>query len=192
MIGLRRWEIRGRSLGMDSKRVVLRGAATPDSSSEQLSAAREASATILVHDPTDAYCIEASRRGVALVADICGVDRAINRLHRLAWHPSVLVALVDDEVWQRTNPPGLMMARTFNARSEKPKHDDRGWARLCVVDLRGDERPPVWAAGANFPLIAIRHGVPYSDFREAREACDQLQAELAPALNLAGYFVSRQ
>jgi hypothetical protein len=192
MVGLRRWACDGASFRLNRKRVVLRGAAAPQTGESTLGIARASEAVLIVRDPPDAFCREASRHGVALIADLRGcAAKTPARLKLLAWHPSVLVALVDDRDWSCSILSPIVPAScVVKATSDAATSADRPWARALTVELHAGERPPAWLAESGKPVIAIRRGVSYADFHEARAACDQLQADLAPEFDLAGYFVA--
>jgi hypothetical protein len=192
MVGLRRWECDGANFRLERKRVVLRGAAAPAIDESVLETARSSETTIIVPDPADAVCRAASRRGVALIADLRGLGAATPaRLRTLAWHPAVLVAVLDDRDWTGARLlPIVPAACGFDETSDAAALAERPWARVVVVELHDRERPPGWLAACGKPVIAIRRGVAYADFHQARAACDRLQAELAPEFNLAGYVVA--
>jgi hypothetical protein len=60
------------------------------------------------------------------------------------------------------------------------------WAKCIVwqIDKHMPQRPP----DTDLPVIVYRPGNPDATINEARAACDQLQADLAPLGDFAGYF----
>jgi hypothetical protein len=192
MVGLRRWECDGQNFRLERKRVVLRGATSPSNADATLDDARAQEVTLLVVEPTDELCQEASRRGVGLIADLRNLGNAAPaRLRMLAWHPAVLAALVDDcDSASDELPPMVATGCVVDVDSAAATLNARPWGRLIAVELNASQRPPNWLATYGRPVIAIRRGVAYADFHQARAACDRLQADLAPEFDLAGYFVT--
>jgi hypothetical protein len=192
MVGFRRWECDRESFRLERKRVVLRGGLTTNADNGVLLSARAGEAALIVPDPSGTLCREASHHGVAIIADLRGLKTAAPaRLQALAWHPSVLLALIDDVDWSNADllpivPVGCVVDRLSDAAT----WTERSWVRVIGVELDGSHRPPIWLASCGRPVIAIRRGVTYADFHDARAACDRLQADLAPQFDLAGYFVA--
>jgi hypothetical protein len=190
-LGLRRWHADGANVRLERRRFVLRGATTSAKDAEQLAAARDGEAALVVRDPSDSFCQEASRIGVGLIADLRGVRRDLgSSLRRFAWQPAVMLGLVDDDAAMGLDTaPGLLLGRVVQA-GDSAASGDRPWASVLAAELAEGERPPAWLATCGKPVMAIRPRVSHADFPAARAACDQMQAELAPEFNLAGYFVS--
>jgi hypothetical protein len=189
-VGFKRWECARSSFRLERKRIVLRGAIATRQDDHDLDDARAAECALIVHRPSIEFCREASRRGVALIADYRGSNEiAFRSLPRLAWEPAVMAALVSrgDEGLSRPDWPHI--AATV-ADTDDESRARRPWERILAVELGHGEHPPGWLAVCDKPVIAIRRGVTYADFHEARAACDRLQADLAPEFNLAGYFVT--
>lgn len=148
---------------------------------------------MLVTRPDDAFCEEAGRIGGALVVDLRGqISNWTTALRRFAWFPAVMLVLVDDDAPSPLDGVGssLVAANVIDAESGPDRLARQPWVSVLAVELEPDQRPPAWVAVCGKPVIAIRRGVSYADFHEARAACDRLQADLAPEFNLAGYFVA--
>jgi hypothetical protein len=191
-VGLRRWQASGPNFRLERVRTVLRGATASAHDPAILEVARDHEAAILVTTPGDEFCRAASRMGVGLVADVRRTD-ATRELHRLSQHVCVLVALCDGapEAPGGSSLSRPLLAVAISASSKEGGADAAAWADMVAVELSPGERPPVWLATYNQPVVAIRHGETSADLRRARTACDRLQAELAPEFNLAGYFVGQ-
>lgn len=192
MIGLRRWEAVGANLRLERRRIVLRGAAADVDQLAPWEFARSCDVALLVKPPDDAVCEQASRLGVPLVVDLRGAgDQAASIIRRLAWHPSVFLAMLDAAALRHPPEAGraLLVAATIGVNDEASVLAGNQ-ASAAAVEIGPEERPPAWLAWCDRPLIAIRRGVRYANFHEARAACDRLQAELAPEFDLAGYFVA--
>ncbi|MGE0757142.1 MAG: hypothetical protein AB7F89_03280 [Pirellulaceae bacterium] len=190
-IGIRDLEIRGRNLYWAGQRWVLRGVHQELAPDEPLASWRELAAAMVVRDPSDELCREASAEGVPLVVPMTGgeVD-AIRQLRRLGRWPAVLMAVFDPPlrhplIWKRAAPQ-VWLASSYAAgelSGEGSTPDIEIWPveRLRSGTSAIDGRPvPVMAWG---PTTAA------SNLAVARLACDALQRELAPA-NHAGYLVS--
>ncbi len=190
-IGFRRWEVAGRNLRSERRRIVLRGAVASAESALDLRAAHEAEVTLIVQEPSDSFLQQASECGVMVIADLRNVDTDLTpQLMKLAWQPSVVLVLVDSR-------SGFYIPHSTTLGHRVPAHAQRvpesiahDWASVLLVELNTGEQPPRWLAKADKPVIAIRRGEDYAGFTTARQACDRLQAELAPEFDLAGYFVT--
>jgi len=192
-VGFRRWEVEGRNLRLERRRIVLRGAVATDESAVDLRAAHDAEVVLIVNDPSDSFLQQASECGVMVIADLRSFETELTpRLLSLAWQPSVALVLVSPTPkFGFYVPPSITLGHTVDAKSQlTPESYADDWAKVLLVELDSDERPPDWMANCGKPVIAIRKDGAYAEISKARPACDRLQAELAPQFNLAGYFVS--
>ncbi|NOY28897.1 MAG: hypothetical protein GXP28_01615 [Planctomycetes bacterium] len=192
-VGFRRWEVEGKNLRLERRRIVLRGAVADAESAVDLRAAHDAEVALLVKEPSDSFLQQASECGVMVIADFRGVETELTpRLLRLAWQPSVaFVLLSDTDKPGFYKPPAVTIGHAVDAKAQSvPESTADEWASLLLVELGADERPPEWLANTEKPVIAIRRDESYANMTDARTACDRLQSDLAPQLNLAGYFVS--
>ncbi len=192
-VGFRRWEVEGRNLRLERRRIVLRGAVAAAESEVDLSAAHDAEVALIVKEPSDSFLQQASECGVMVIADLRSNDIAlVPRLLSLAWQPSVALVLISP--MDRTfgyQPSALTLGHMVHANAQLvPESIAHDWASVILVELNAGERPPHWLANTEKPVIVIRRGEDYADFTAARAACDRLQAELAPEFDLAGYFVT--
>jgi hypothetical protein len=190
--GLRRWGAQRGNLRLDGKRIVLRGAAVGRVAPQDLLLAQQHDAALLLSHPSDDLCDEASGLGVPLILDLRRNQSDLaTTLRRLAWQPAALVLLIDEALPPYFIPTNsVFIARAISADAADPFPGGGISAHALVIELRTGERPPDWVAWSPMPVIVVRRGSPCADLREARAACDRLQAELAPEFNLAGYFVS--
>ncbi len=189
-LGLRRWQTRGASFFMNGKRVVLRGAVRDSEDVDWQASVRAETALVVPASPA-APLSEASRLGVPAIVDFRGaLTDPYMQMREFAWEPSVVAAIFaeSDESLARVGWPPVAVAAAADVQAaERLQASDR----VLVAELNGVDKPPAWSAFSDRPVIAIRRGVSYADFHEARAACDRLQADLAPAFDLAGYFVAR-
>ncbi len=193
-VGFRRWEVEGRNLRLERRRIVLRGAVAAAESVVDLQAARDAEVTLIVKEPSDSFLQQASESGVMVIADLRSVDTDLTpHLIKLAWQPSVALVLLSftHNRYGFYVPHSQTLGHMVHASAQLvPESVDYEWPSIVLVELNAGEQPPHWLAITDKPVIVIRRGEDYSDFAAARAACDHLQAELAPEFDLAGYFVT--
>ncbi len=184
-VGLRRWEIDGRNLVRERKRIVLRAAVTANFRAEDLSAAVAAELALVVGDPSEAFLQQASELGALLVIDLRGYEGNLSpKLLSYAWQPAVALVLLDTGVSHKPHAVKIgCVVQSACGFAAVPQAD------VIAIELNETERPPDWAATCEKPVIAIRSQGAYAELAEARRGCDRLQAELAPQFDLAGYFV---
>jgi hypothetical protein len=193
MVGFRRLRPERASLRLEGERVVFRGAAGAAIGVERLDEARDAGMMLIVGQSNEDLCHAADRAGVGLIVDLRNkLNLLETTLRRLAWHPSVMAVIVDTAATSSGREAGLLVANGVRTATEPTFRESGNAPNLFVVELSPGERPPAWMASSHRPVIAVRRGAAYADLQGARAACDQLQADLAPEFNLAGYFISRE
>ncbi len=151
-VGLRRWEIDGRNLFRERKRIVLRGAVTTNFRAEDLSAAVAAEVALVVRDPSEAFLQRASELGVPLVVDLRGQEDNLSpKLLSYAWQPAVALVLLDTGVPHKphTRKTGCVIQSTC-VFAEAP------WADVNAIELSKTERHDYCAATCEKPVSAIR------------------------------------
>ena len=187
-VGLRRWDVDGRHLFRERRRVVLRGAVVAKLSSDNLSEATEAEVALMLSSPSESLLQHACQLGVPLVIDLRGATGDLSpRLLNYTWQPAVALILLDASVSQtHYKPQGTILGCVVQSGDVEV---DYHWVDVFAVQLSKDQLPPAWIADCGKPVIAIRDDAAYANFKEARRGCDRLQAELAPQFDLAGYFV---
>jgi len=193
-VGFRRWEVEGRNLRLERRRIVLRGAVAATESAVDLRAAHDAEVALVVKDPSDSFLQQASECGVMVIADLRSVETELTpRLLSLAWQPCVALVLVchTHVMSGYYQPAALTIGQMVDVKTQLvPESDEYESASVLLVELNADERPPHWLANIDKPVIVIRRGETHGDLPQSRAACDRLQADLAPEFNFAGYFVS--
>lgn len=191
-LGLRRWSANGPDWNLETRRVVLRGAVSADVSDETLAKARFAETPLLVTMPGEETLVSASRLGVPLLVDLRDAGEALGDvLQQLTWHPAAFGALLTQRQLLSLSGAkyaGLPLGAAIDALEAVDSLTDLA-CDFYVTMLTADERPFVWLSKIGKPVMAVRQGEVYADLIAARAGCDQLQAELAPEFNLAGYFV---
>ncbi len=195
LVGIRRWGVDRTAFRLDQRRTVLRGvdvgSRTPNM--EQLGKAHKEQVTLIVRRPDATLGEAASRMGVALVADLRGMDsRAMvsRELFRVSRWPAVLMALVDVSQIDQEQPlpAGLIMLQPLGTS----KGEIASWADAVMVETGPASSLPDWLAEVDKPILALRPSHQDESLATTRQACDRLQADLAPQFDLAGYFVSQR
>ncbi len=166
VFGLRNFGARGKFLYLNGKRWTVRGATMP--AAPDLSEWHDAPlAMYCPTPPTDALCHEASRVGVLLVVQTPHNADAATELRRLARHAAVALLV------------------------HAPEHSDPAWqaaapniALAALLDANAAQNGPA----LDQPSIACRPAEGVS-LEALRAASDQLQADLAPRGDFAGYIV---
>ncbi len=209
-LGIRRLGVHNRDLIYDGKRWVLRGLCREKLPPTELAAWNESDTTMVVRNPDDELCREASRVGVLIVARLKHNEtREIVRLSR--W-PAVAMVALDDRasIDQAEVPRNLLLAQEFTGSAPlRPMP----WAQVVLYDdiynLRGfsEKDTPKWMplvkhhepglskksvdqiANSQIPVIVTRiHSIPrsLSAISIGRAWCDAIQSELASRSDLAG------
>lgn len=193
LLGIRTLGAHGGRLMWEGCHWVLRGvAAAAVEPPAELAEWRECGAAMIVKQPDDALCEEASRVGVLLAPRLSGNGRAIiSQLRRLARWPAV----------------GLALLEPSEPLPVEGSSELLGAVRNVVLVARGDAAPglaPPWAQAritleqnalnCEQPVIVQRVIDSAGPLLELRHECDALQRDLAAAFSdarrLVGYVVS--
>jgi hypothetical protein len=141
---------------------------------------------MLVANPSDELCEQASRVGVLLVAEVAHADRT--ELLRLARWPAVGIVVLPHNAAEITDSSGhnLLLAKRF--ASGTPIEPIQGIG-CALVEIAAIDDLATRDASGNTALIAYRRGGPFSNVGEGRAACDRLQRDLAGKGDWSGYIV---
>lgn len=189
-IGLRPLGIRGRHLSYGGKRWVLRGVST-HSTTERLPRTWHEALAAYVTDGSDSDAlVESSQWGALSVVHIdASGDAALVRLSELAKFPSVAIAVILGTLpagFKKSHvAPNLLLAQFLG--SDNPFELDP-WADLLIIAADNPDHLPA-AAAVDKPVIAARYLEQPIELLAARAACDNLQRDLAPLGQFAGYVV---
>lgn len=186
--GIRPLGVRGKRLVLDGKtwvpRAVRREVVVGDAPLELW---RETATVMLVDDPDDELCREASEIGVVLFARIFKAGPNLpDTIRKLGRFPAVTAIVVSSSIIVPEIDPTL--AR--NALLVQELVAERGvigyseWARAFSWSI-GRLDCVGWELG---PAL-VQRGTGKRSLVEAREACDRLQADLAGKCDPAGYIV---
>jgi len=194
-IGIRRLGVRGCDLVFEGRRTVLRAVRVdspegPLSDVELLlSMCHAAPAALLVENPTDELCRQASQLGVLLIAVVNAMPVDVAALlHRLSQWAAVAIAVLPtsfvDPIIDR--PRNLLLAQHL---TEDDATDTADWADVALVDSANVETLARYALETTVPILAYRPLAAAMSVAAARSACDHLQRDLAEQGDFAGYFV---
>jgi hypothetical protein len=189
--GIRPLGVRARSLAWEGRPWVLRAADQCELPEYTLQEWRAADLAVLVENPNDELCQEASRLGTVLVADLSTAMNDLAReLQRLARWPAVAVALLSAG---STLPSKIHDAAKNLLLAEHRGQGTQGtpsaWADLVVCDDDSIDEFVERTAGLSLPVIAQRLTGWSDTLDDARRHCDRLQRDLAGRGDFAGYIV---
>lgn len=186
LFGFRNLGAAGSKLIYGAKRWVLRAVMADEVAAGHLAEWRDSNTAMLVADPSDALCEEASRVGVMLVAEVMRADRAA--LQRLARWPAVGIVVLPGNASEISDSGGhnLLLAKRFATGKPITSAPGVGCALVDMEEL--DDLSPRDASG-EMAMIAYRRGGPFATAAEGRAACDRLQRDLAGKGDWSGYIV---
>lgn len=191
-LGIRHLGTRGRNLFLEGKRWVVRGVAWKAADEPDLNRWREVSAALITDNPDEGLCQEASCAGVLVIARVFqSPGGAAEEVRAASRWPALGVALVDQDATVgddlKQAAPNILWAQYSSL--DHPA-TPRGWADVVVREV-GD--PAVFANEVRDcprPVFALRPHPTFTSLAGARAACDQLQRDLAPYVDVAGYLVA--
>ena len=191
-IGFRFLGTDGPHLRFDNRRWVLRGTSAAMIGGD-IPSWREARLAVLVDAPSNQYCEHAAREGLIVVARLAGPEsQLLAQLRSVSRSPAVASAILPrhsiGERDLRDTANNLLLGQQFQAA--EPVHVAT-WADLAFCEIEQSSMPRQ-ESGDPIPLIAMRKseaGVAPGDASAVRAQCDQLQHDLAPLGDLAGYVI---
>jgi hypothetical protein len=183
--GLRRCETQRGDLRLDGRRYVIRAIEnrTPDVAA--LPAWRGSEASLLVRNPSDELCREASELGVLVVADLGGASEPAAEVLRLVRHPAVHVVVLPADAAPAAAACGDVLPACALGSDDA---SIPSWARLVFCEEAAVARAQQATAG-RLPILVRRCGAAATP-TVPREDCDRLQRDLAARGQFAGYLVS--
>jgi hypothetical protein len=178
--GLRFLVTRRNSFYLEGKRWVVRGVHRDAVEESPFDAWRELGAAMVVDDPSDELCREASREGVLLIARVNSDDVAT--LCRLSQWACIAFVVEKNQrsipSFQRHLPNTILLGTDATTCSS---------AVILDVEMAGLEQ--VGNVSRVTPTIGLRRLGEVMSLVDARSACDLLQRDLAPFGECAGYVV---
>lgn len=180
-IGLRRLSTGGPSIFIENKRFVFRAARLLTGEPIDWQSWRDARLAIHVVDPSSELCHTASEVGVWIIAESSNPTT----IDHLANCPAVAVIVpnLNPKTFSRL-PSGPLIGARWRAGGAIETDAD-----ILLHEVRDIAKTKIELACCTRPVIALRPAPHVASLAEARTACEQLQRELAPELNLAGYIV---
>ncbi|MCA9263305.1 MAG: hypothetical protein KDA60_05630 [Planctomycetales bacterium] len=201
LAGIRTLVVKNKSLLLAGQRVVLRGGVPPLCTPEEadISMSPEVRDTwrgqhlaMWFPEPADSICQWASQQGIWIVAnltsagvvDLEGVTRRL-----LQWPAVAMVVLTSDQLNRlgRSRPPYGLLAVLVNDDRPDVGADQ---ADVILLDVDRCTDSISFAIHCPLPVVAWRSSQSFRDPVAVRRACEELQGELAPDVDLAGYLVS--
>lgn len=155
---------------------------------DDFAAWRELGAVMIARSPTDDLCRQASEQGVLIFAEGLGQD-ATTEIRRLGQWAAVGMIFLSEEDSLAENPAlarNLFLAREITAEDQFARAS-RAHGLLVSADA-GELLAR--AAQLPMPVLAARRCARSMPLAEARAACDELQAELAGRIDVAGLVMS--
>ncbi len=193
LLGIRALGVQGRNFYYDAQRWVLRGLQSRRVETTDLNLWRAHDAVMMVENPSDDLCRQASRVGVLLAAQL---DRpAPESIRRLSRWPAVgLVILPNACTIQGLGRlgPNLVFAQHFGAEQTTSGHVSVSIAPSAHVVWCEAARVEAFiasAAGCPLPVVACRPAGSLESVAAGRILCDRLQRDLAGQGEFAGYVV---
>jgi hypothetical protein len=133
---------------------------------------------------------EASQFGAITLVEILRGEAGVRELRRLGEYPGVALAVLRGGLpagFQRAQTcPNLLLGQGFTPGEELFRRD---WADVLLAETTDPARLAQIAALGELPIIAVRPLAEPVPIDQARAACDELQRDLAPHGQFAGYVV---
>lgn len=175
-IGVRKLECSQGSLFLNSRRWVLRAVW---SNSLSVAECQQENLSIVCDNPSEKFLDDASDAGLFVVLDLEDCVDWEERVCELSRFPCVGLTILRDSIDQVPTTNQL-----FAHRISPPEVKPASWAHVLIADF--PELKACSATDFSRPLFCFRRlrGEPLG-----RAACEQLQRDLAPEFDLAGYIV---
>ena len=152
---------------------------------------RDAGRAMIATAPDDRLCEAATQAGVMIVARLDDLGESAEwELRRLARWPSVVAVLVDSPIV--ADAPLRRIAPNLLLVQPQVDFETADWSHAVVVDAEHLRHDAIREAAKRTgrPILARRELRGDTSWLAALSQVDQLQADLAPLGDFAGYFVS--
>ncbi|HND54660.1 MAG TPA: hypothetical protein PLV92_19750 [Pirellulaceae bacterium] len=152
---------------------------------------RDAGRAMIATAPDDRLCEAATQAGVMIVARLDDLGQSAEwELRRLARWPSVVAVLVDSPIV--ADAPLRRIAPNLLLVQPQVDFETADWSHAVVVDAEHLRHDTIREAAKRTgrPILARRELRGDTTWLAALSQVDQLQADLAPLGDFAGYFVS--
>jgi hypothetical protein len=188
--GIRPLGAGGRQLIWEGRPWVLRAVDLRELPEQPLPNWRAADLAMLIENPSDEICRDASRLGVVLIADLTAArDDLMGALRRFACWPAVAVAMLDSlqslPANARDAAKNLLLAENHGPGVDQIVSP---WVDLVFCEGKVDHIVSR-TAGLSMPVVIQRPAGWCDALAGARRHCDRLQRDLAGRGDFAGYIV---
>jgi len=189
-LGFKALGARDRHFVLQGKHWVVRGVCA-SSATALLPREWHAASAAYVTDDMDARLAEASQRGAMAIVELRGqADQLVGRLRILAMFPAAIMAVIHAQVPRQFGmkgvAPNLLLAQPLDPIREFVVQP---WAHAIWAESHDLSVLKDLQATSDRPLIAVRRLTTPLAVDQARAACDELQRDLAPIGQFAGYVV---
>jgi hypothetical protein len=189
-IGLRPLGVRGRHFLLQGKPWVMRGVSAA-SASVLLPREWHSAAAVFVPEQMDARLAEASQRGATSVIELSGPpDEILAQLRIFAMFPAASLAVIHGRMPSsfaiKGVAPNVLIGQPVDRIRE---FTTQPWTNFIWAETTDPAVLTPLAASSDRPIVAVRRLPAARTITEARAACDELQRDLAPIGQFAGYVV---
>ena len=193
-IGLRSLGIRGRYISLEGKRWVLRGVLPTSTTAKLPRDWHDASASLVVSSLDfqlmDNQLSEASQFGAFAIVELPRGSAAVRELKQISRYPSAAMAIQQRDMPREFSKvdaaPNILLAQRLDAGDPLVRQP---WAEMFLTTTPEPELLTEIARLGELPIIVVRELATPVAISEARGGCDQLQRDLAPVGQFAGYVV---
>ncbi|HJT35392.1 MAG TPA: hypothetical protein VJ783_25425 [Pirellulales bacterium] len=191
LLGIRRMGTHRRRLLFEGRGWVARGVDVREVPERPLADWRAADLAMIVEQPDDELCAEASRLGVLLIAELAGEGESLAaELRRLARWPAVAMVVLPAGAgfdWASPRAARNLLVGQRVQGSGFRVQDFKTDVLVCEGETA--ERIAAMASDASVPVIAWRRAGWHDELADARRECDLLQRDLAELGEFAGFLV---
>lgn len=191
LLGIRRLGAHRRRLLFEGRGWVARGVDVHEVPERPLADWRAADLAMIVEQPDDELCAEASRLGALLIAELAGEGESLaTELRRLARWPAMAMAVLPAGAgfdWASPRAARNLLVGQRVQGSAFSVQDFHADVVVCENDTA--ERIAVMARDVSVPVLAWRRAGWRDELADARRECDLLQRDLAGAGEFAGFLV---
>jgi hypothetical protein len=185
LFGMRFLGRRGRFFYLSNQRWVLRGAFGTSVAEESLPAWRELATAMIVEEPSQELCSEASRIGVVLIAIVSGNSD----IRQFAQWPAVSLILCESSFDVKSNIQSAAPNVILGVSSQDAEFDVPMWSQATMINAAALPNCVEQLATRPIPLILCRRLKRPLPLPDARAACDALQRDVVHHGDFAGYVV---
>jgi hypothetical protein len=190
-IGLRSLGVRDTHFTLDGKRWIIRGVRSQSTTEKLPRAWHDEAASYVISSVDEEALSEASQWGTLSIVEVSGTPGELMRqLQQLALHPSAALAIIDGQLPSDFKisavAPNLLLVQPCLKTTEFIVEP---WASAVWIDANDARSFSEMVSTLNLPVLAARPLESPLPIAQARAACDELQRDIAPIGQFAGYIV---